>query len=64
MLQARIPSGHHTVQLNYWPTSFTYGIVIGALAVVILSTAVALELIRRRHVCAHEGGEVSYRNDP
>jgi hypothetical protein len=64
MLQARIPSGHHAVRLDYWPTSFTYGLVIGALAVVILSAEVALDLIRGRKPGVHEDKQFSYRNDP
>jgi hypothetical protein len=30
MLQARIPAGNHTVELQYWPGSFTLGIVLAA----------------------------------
>ncbi len=30
MLQARIPPGNHTVDLQYWPGTFTLGIVLAA----------------------------------
>jgi hypothetical protein len=47
MLQARIPAGTHTIELHYWPDTFTAGI---ALAV---ATAMAMVLVvvfgRRRH---------------
>ena len=64
MFQVRIPSGRHTVRLDYWPSSSTYGLVIDALAVVILSAAVALDLICRRNVRASEDKHFSYRNNP
>ena len=37
MLQARIPQGRHTVQLTYWPTSFTEGIILAVVAALGLS---------------------------
>ncbi len=30
MLQARVPSGRHVIELSYWPTYFTVGIVLAA----------------------------------
>ena len=34
MLQARLPAGTHTVELRYWPTSFTVGIILALCSVV------------------------------
>ena len=48
MLQARIPAGHHTVELHYWPTAFTAGLIVGLVAVLALAGAVAVEGMRRR----------------
>ncbi len=30
MLQARVPAGRHVIELSYWPTYFTVGIVLAA----------------------------------
>jgi hypothetical protein len=46
MLQARVPPGHHVIDVTYWPSAFTAGLVVAALAVVTL--AVASVLARRR----------------
>ncbi len=48
MLQARIPPGHHTIELHYWPGSFTVGIVLAAIATVLLVVAVAVGEVRSR----------------
>jgi hypothetical protein len=47
MLQARIPPGKHVIELRYWPTSFTEGLVIAGCAVVAFA-AVALVAWRRK----------------
>jgi hypothetical protein len=48
MLEARIPAGHHVIELDYWPTLFTVGLLVaGSCALVILSAFVAL-IVRRR----------------
>lgn len=47
MLQARIPPGRHTIELTYWPTTFTLGIVLAILGVVGLSIVVVLAAFRR-----------------
>jgi hypothetical protein len=39
MLQARIPPGHHTIELHYWPETFTAGIAVAVL------TAIGLVLV-------------------
>ena len=49
MLQARVPGGVHTVELYYWPTTFTIGIVLAACSVFGLSLAVIIGAYRRRH---------------
>ena len=41
MLQAKIPAGKHTIELHYWPESFTIGIVIGVGTAIVLVLALA-----------------------
>jgi hypothetical protein len=48
MLQARIPPGHHTIELHYWPVSFTIGIVLAVVTAIILVVAVVMEERRSR----------------
>ncbi len=49
MLQALVPQGHHTVELHYWPSTFTVGIALAVLSIIGLSGAVLVESrIRRR----------------
>ena len=48
MLQVAVPAGRHRVELHYWPTAFTIGLVLAGLAVVGLLTACALKLTPRR----------------
>ena len=45
MLQARIPAGRYTVQLHYWPSTFTDGIVLAGVTVVAF---VAVTVVTRR----------------
>jgi hypothetical protein len=33
MLEARVPGGHHVVELHYWPTAFSAGLAVAALVV-------------------------------
>jgi hypothetical protein len=47
MLQARIPPGHHVVELHYWPNTFTLGIAVAVLSVVFLATLIILEHRKR-----------------
>jgi hypothetical protein len=49
MLQARIPPGRHVIELSYWPTRFTEGLVIAACTVVALLVT-ALFVRRRKRV--------------
>ena len=32
MFQARIPAGHHVIELHYWPTLFTVGLIVAGSA--------------------------------
>jgi hypothetical protein len=48
MLQARVPSGPHVVELHYWPTTFTAGIVLAIVGVVGLATGVVFDSRRKR----------------
>ena len=49
MLQARIPPGIHTIELTYWPTAFTIGLVVAGLTIgTFLSVFVLLRVRRRR----------------
>lgn len=58
MLQARVPAGHHTVELHYWPRAFTVGIGLALGAALCL--AGALVVSRRRSTGAGpRDGEVS-----
>jgi len=48
MLQARIPPGRHSVELRYWPTQFTAGIVLAACSALGLSIALTVGGLRSR----------------
>jgi hypothetical protein len=48
MLQAHIPPGRHVVELNYWPMTFTLGLIIGACSLAGLSLALVMDCLRRR----------------
>ena len=48
MLQARIPAGRHTIELNYWPQAFTDGILLAICSAAGLMTALLVGGIRRR----------------
>ena len=52
MLQARIPAGRHLVELHYWPTTFSVGIILCVLAVAGLATALVLDGVRRQRRAA------------
>jgi hypothetical protein len=47
MLQARVPAGHHTVELYYWPTAFSAGLAIAGTSAVGLLCAPLVIRIRR-----------------
>jgi hypothetical protein len=48
MLQARIPAGHHTIELRYWPGALTEGIVLAVVALLFLIGLLVASSIRRR----------------
>lgn len=48
MLEARLPSGRYVVELNYWPATFTAGIILAIVAALVLIVAVMIEQLRRR----------------
>ena len=50
MLQARVPAGSHTIELSYWPTRFSVGLVLAAGAVVGLVVVPMAGRRRRRRV--------------
>jgi hypothetical protein len=58
MLQARIPPGHHVVVVEYWPATFTDGIVLAVLSAVGLIVASVIGVVRRRRRPS-EGGQAS-----
>jgi hypothetical protein len=48
MLQADIPPGRHVVELHYWPATFTVGLALAVLGVVVLCAAGVGSRARRR----------------
>ena len=49
MLQVEVPAGHHTIELYYWPATFTAGLALAGCAVVSLVGVAAISRRRRRH---------------
>jgi hypothetical protein len=49
MLQARIPPGRHRIEVHYWPSAFSVGLVLAACSAVGLSIWVGVEWARRRN---------------
>jgi hypothetical protein len=52
MLQVEVPPGRHTVELSYWPATFSAGLVIFAIAAVGLGGAFVLSAVRHRRRAA------------
>jgi uncharacterized membrane protein YfhO len=48
MLQTEVPPGRHTVELYYWPATFTTGLVLASVAVGGLASAFVYSWARRR----------------
>ena len=48
MMQARVPAGTHTIELHYWPETFSAGIALAAVAVVGLAAMLIVGRLRRR----------------
>ena len=46
MFQARIPPGRHSIELRYWPTAFTAGLVVALVTVLALAVALLATLPR------------------
>ena len=49
MLQARIPPGRHVVELTYWPTLFTIGLLLAAISAAGILVASVIALVHRRN---------------
>jgi len=54
MLEARLPAGRHVVELRYWPSLFSAGLVVGAVVAVGLGAAGAIATGWRRRRVATE----------
>lgn len=50
MLEARIPPGDHTIELNYWPTTFTIGLAAAGISALGLIFLVIVDRRSRRRV--------------
>jgi hypothetical protein len=48
MIQARVPAGTHTIELNYWPGSFSAGLALAGAGVVGLAAIPIVGRFRRR----------------
>jgi Bacterial membrane protein YfhO len=55
MLQAQIPPGHHAVELRYWPTLFTVGLIVAGVCVLSFAAFFLVSWLRRRNRPAPEG---------
>jgi hypothetical protein len=54
MLQARVPAGHHVIEVTYWPSRFTEGIILAGIAV--LAFIVVGIVVWRRSASARTEG--------
>jgi hypothetical protein len=63
MLQVEVPAGRHTVELSYWPATFSLGLALFAVAALGLSGAWALSAFRRR-TRVRNGTRDSFDHDP
>jgi uncharacterized integral membrane protein len=48
MLQMKVPAGRHTVELYYWPATFTAGLVLAGCALIGLLFAFIVAVVRGR----------------
>jgi len=55
MLQVRVPPGRHVVEMHYWPTTFSAGIILALCAAVGLAILLIAARIRSRRPVASEG---------
>jgi len=56
MLEARVPAGHHVVEVRYWPGLFSAGLVAAAAVLVGFVGVVVFALVRRRGSGVAVGG--------
>ena len=49
MLQARIPAGRHVIELQYWPTTLSIGLVVALVSAMGLISALLIAVLRRRN---------------
>ena len=47
MMEARVPAGHHVIELRYWPTLLTVGLMVAGLSAVLLLSASAVAWNKR-----------------
>lgn len=47
MLQARIPAGRHNIELHYWPSTLTYGIILAVMSALALVAAILADSMRK-----------------
>jgi len=52
MLQTRVPPGRHTVVLEYWPDTFTDGLILAALSACGLIGWIQVDRIRKRRLAS------------
>ncbi|HEY5025164.1 MAG TPA: YfhO family protein [Acidimicrobiales bacterium] len=48
MLEARVPAGHHVIELQYWPGLFSAGLAVAVVILVGFAGALAFAVVRRR----------------
>jgi hypothetical protein len=59
MLEAIVPPGHHLVVVSYWPVTFTLGMVLAGLCLLVLVTLVVVDRVRpRRRSTGHHPRDV------
>jgi hypothetical protein len=63
MLQARIPAGTHAIELTYWPSTLTLGLVLAGLSVVGLGAGCMAEWNRRKKHTATEANRPTSQSD-
>jgi len=54
MLQVRVPPGRHVVELRYWPTTFSVGIILACFAALGLAILMILARVRSRRLVGSE----------
>ena len=49
MMQVRVPPGHHVIEVSYWPTLFTVGLILSASCAIVLLAALVIARSRRHN---------------